>query len=42
MFEDSWDVVLFAGAGAAGGLIYWATRHHGAVFEQVWTLLMRR
>jgi hypothetical protein len=42
MFESSWDLIRFAAAGAAGGLIYWAARNHGDVFSAMWRKLSRR
>ncbi len=42
MFETWSDILRFGVAGAAGGLIYWAAREHGAVFAQLWSYLVRR
>jgi hypothetical protein len=42
MFESSLDLIRFAAAGAAGGLIYWAARNHGEAFSAMWRKLSRR
>jgi hypothetical protein len=43
MFESVRDLALYAAAGAAGGLIYWAARNHGQVFSDLLRqLLVRR
>lgn len=42
MFESVWDVVRYAVAGAAGGLIYWGVRQHGVVFTHIWSRLTQR
>ena len=39
---ETLDFVRLAAAGAAGGLIYWAARHHGEVFVLMWRKLARR
>jgi hypothetical protein len=42
MFESAVDVVRYCAAGAAGGLIYWAVREHGAIFGQLWMRITQR
>ena len=41
MFESSLDLIRFAAAGAAGGLIFWAARNHGDVFGAMWRTSVR-
>jgi hypothetical protein len=38
MFDSLRDLAIYAAAGGAGGLLYWAMRHHG----QVWVDLVRQ
>jgi hypothetical protein len=42
MTESIFDAMRLAAAGAAGGLIYWAARHHGEIFAVMWRKLARR
>lgn len=35
MFDSVYDFALYAAAGAAGGLIYWAAREHGKIFSEL-------
>jgi hypothetical protein len=42
MFDSVRDLALFAAAGAAGGLMYWAARQHGQIFSSLLRQLLWR
>ena len=42
MFDSARDLALYAAAGAAGGLIYWAAREHGQIFSSLLRQLLSR